>query len=161
MPSFDVVSEVDLQEVQNALQQARKEIEQRYDFKNTNTTLELEDDTITITSSDEYKVRAAYDVLQSKLVRRKVPLRAILPGKVEPAAGGRTRQSFTIQRGIDAEKARSVTKAVKETKLKVQVQIQGDQLRISGKKKDDLQAVIRLLREKDFGIPLQFTNFRD
>ncbi len=161
MPSFDVVSQVDMQEVDNALNQARKEIEQRFDFKDTKTTLTVEKNEIHINSTDDFKVRAAWDILQSKLVRRSVSLKAVVAGKIEPAASGRAKQTLTIQQGIDADKAREIIKAIKETKLKVQSQIQADQVRISGKKRDELQAVIQLLKQKDFGLPLQFINYRD
>jgi uncharacterized protein YajQ (UPF0234 family) len=161
MPSFDVVSKVDLQEVDNALNQARKEIEQRYDFKDSKTEINLEKDGLVINSTDDYKVKAAYDILQSKLVRRNVSLKALVPGKIEPAGGSRAKQLIKIQQGIETEKARAVVKAVKDAKLKVQSQIQGDQVRVTGKKRDDLQEAITLLREQDFGLPLQFENFRD
>jgi len=161
MPSFDVVSQVDMQEVDNALNQARKEIDQRYDFKGSKTELTVEESTIHINSSDDYKVKAALDILQSKLVRRNISLKAIVPGKIEAAAGGRAKQELTVQQGIETEKGRAIVKAVKNSKLKVQSQIQGDQVRISGKKRDDLQAAIQLLKQEDFGLPLQFINFRD
>lgn len=161
MPSFDVVSKVDRQEVDNAVNQARKEIEQRYDFKGTKTEIGLEEDEIRVLSSDEYKVKAAVEVLQSKLARRNVPLKALAYGELEPAAGGRARQTITVRQGIDADQARALVKRIKDAKLKVQAQIQGDQLRVSGKKRDDLQGVIRLLKEEDIDLPLQFTNYRD
>jgi len=161
VPSFDVVSQVDMQEVDNALNQARKEIEQRYDFKDSKTEITLEKDTLWIHSSDDYKVKAALDILQSKFVRRNVSLKALLPGKIEPAGGGRAKQSIKIQQGIDTDKARAIVKAVKDSKMKVQSQIQGDQVRVTGKKRDDLQEAITLLRGQDFGLPLQFINFRD
>jgi hypothetical protein len=161
MPSFDVVSEINMQEVDNALNQARKEIEQRYDFKGSKTELALEKDAITINSSDEYKVKAAWDVLQTKLVRRSIDLKAVVAGKIEPAAGGRAKQTLTLQKGINADQAREIVKAIKETKLKVQAAIQADQVRISGKKRDDLQAAIQTLKQRDFGLPLQFSNYRE
>jgi uncharacterized protein YajQ (UPF0234 family) len=161
MPSFDVVSQVDMQEVDNALNQARKELEQRYDFKDSRTEITLDKDGLTINSTDDFKVKAALDILQSKLVRRNVPLKSLLPGKIEPAGGGRSKQSIKIQQGIDADKARAIVKAVKDAKLKVQSAVQGDQVRVTGKKRDDLQAAIALLRQEDFGLPLQFINFRD
>jgi cyclic-di-GMP-binding protein len=161
MPSFDVVSQVDMQEVDNALNQARKEIDQRYDFKDSKTELTLEGDAIQINSTDDYKVKAALDILQSKLVRRNISLKALVAGKIEPAAGGRAKQELKIQQGIDTEKARAIVKAVKNSKIKVQSQIQADQVRVSGKKRDDLQAAIQLLKQEDFGLPLQFINFRD
>jgi uncharacterized protein YajQ (UPF0234 family) len=161
MPSFDVVSQVDRQEVDNAVNQARKEIGQRYDFKGTKTEITLEDDRIEIISDDDFKVKAVVDILQSKLVRRSISLKALVYGKIEPAAGGRAKQTITVQQGIDIEKARQIVKLVKDTKLKVQGQIQGDQVRISGKKRDDLQQAIQLLKAQDLDLPLQFINYRD
>jgi uncharacterized protein YajQ (UPF0234 family) len=161
MPSFDAVSQVDRQEVDNAVNQARKEIAQRYDFKGSKTEIALEGDVIHVDSADEYKVKAAVDVLQSKLVRRGISLKALVYGKIEPSAGGRAKQDLTVQQGIDTDKARAMVKLVKDRKLKVQAQIQGDQVRISGKKRDDLQTVIQALKDEDFGLPLQFVNFRD
>ncbi len=161
MPSFDVVSQVNLQEVDNAVNQARKEIAQRYDFKDTRTEIAWDKKAITIVSESEFKVKAVVDVLQSKLVRRGVSLKSLKYAPIEPAAGGRARQVIEIQQGIDPERAREIVKVIKDSKLKVQAQIQADQVRVSGKKKDDLQEVIRLLREQDFGLPLQFVNFRD
>ena len=161
MPSFDVVSQVDMQEVDNALNQARKEIEQRYDFKDSKTEVTLDKEGLLINSSDDFKVKAAVDILQSKLVRRNVSLKALLPGKIEAAAGGRAKQQIKIQQGIDTDKARAIVKAIKDSKIKVQSQIQADQVRVSGKKRDDLQEAIALLRQQDFGLPLQFINFRE
>jgi uncharacterized protein YajQ (UPF0234 family) len=161
MPSFDIVSQVDRQEIDNAINQAHKEISQRYDFKDTHTTVELEKDEIRIDSVDDFKVKAAVEVLQEKLARRQVPLKSLLHGKIEPAAGGRAKQTLTVQQGISTEKARDIVKKIKEHKLKVQAQIQGDQVRVSGKKRDDLQTVIGVLKQHDFGLPLQFINFRD
>jgi uncharacterized protein YajQ (UPF0234 family) len=161
MPSFDAVSQVDRQEVDNAVNQARKEIAQRYDFKGSKTEIAVEGDAIHVDSEDDYKVKAAVDVLQSKLVRRGVSLKALVYGKMEPSAGGRAKQEITVQQGIDTDKARAIVKLVKERKLKVQAQIQADQVRISGKKRDDLQTVIQALKDEDFGLPLQFVNFRD
>src|SRR5262249_38487701 len=161
MPSFDVVSQVDPQEVDNALNQTRKEIGQRYDFKGTKTEIREEDNSIHVTSDDDFKVKAVVDVLQSKLVRRGVNLKALVYGKIEPAAGGLAKQTITVQQGIDTDKARQIVKLVKDSKIKVQSQIQGDQVRISGKKRDDLQAAIQLLKAQDVGLPLQFINFRD
>jgi len=161
VPSFDVVSQVNLQEVDNAVNQARKEIAQRYDFKDTRTEIAWDKKAITIVSESEFKVKAVVDVLQSKLVRRGVSLKSLKYAPIEPAAGGRARQVIEIQQGIDPERAREIVKVIKDSKLKVQAQIQADQVRVSGKKKDDLQEVIRLLREQDFGLPLQCVNFRD
>ncbi len=163
MPSFDVVSKVDPQEVDNALNQTRKEIAQRYDFKDTKTEIreDREKSTIHVVSDDEFKVKAVVDVLQSKLVRRGVSLKALVYGKIEPAAGGLAKQDITVQQGIDTEKARHIVKLIKDSKLKVQSQIQGDQVRVTGKKRDDLQAAIQLLKAQDLDLPLQFVNFRD
>ncbi len=161
MPSFDIVSRVDLQEVDNAVNQARKEIGQRFDFKGTRTEFELDKNEINIVSDDEFRVKAAVDVFQSKLVRRSVPLKALVYGKLQPAAGSRSKQTITVQQGINADKARHIVKLIKDRKLKVQAQIQADQVRVVGKKRDDLQAVIRLLKEEDLDLPLQFVNFRD
>ena len=161
MPSFDVVSQVETQEVLNAVNQTRKEVSQRYDFKGSDTSLELEESEIRIESSDDYKVNATVEVLQSKLAKREVPLKALDYGKLEPAAGGRAKQTITVQQGGSTEKARQIIKIIKGEKLKVQAQIQGDQVRISGKSRDLLQQVIELLRAQDLALPLQFINFRD
>ncbi|MGA7990587.1 MAG: YajQ family cyclic di-GMP-binding protein [Thermoanaerobaculia bacterium] len=159
-PSFDIVSEVNLPEAQNAVAQAQKEIAQRYDLKGTSAGLELKERELTLTADTDFALKAVNDLLQTKLAKRGVSLKALAYGKIEPAAKGTVRQPVTIQQGIPSEKAREIVKAVKDSKLKVQVAIQGEQLRVSGKKKDDLQAVMALLRGADFGIPLQFTNFR-
>jgi cyclic-di-GMP-binding protein len=162
MPTFDVVSEVDLQEVRNAVDQARREIGTRFDFKNTSSSIDLGDDELTLHSSTEDRLAALRQVLEEKLVRRKVSLKALTYGKVEEASGGSARQRATIAAGISADKARELNKFIKGLNLKgVQSQAQGDQLRVSGKKRDDLQAAIAALKAEDFGIPLQFTNFRD
>ena len=161
MPSFDIVSVVDMQEVDNAVNQAVKEIAQRYDFKGSKTEVSLEKDgTIRLQTEDEFRLKASVDVLQSKFVRRAVSLKALQYGKVEPASGGRVRQVVTIQQGIETEKAKEIVKAIKDAKMKVQASIQADQVRVSGKNRDDLQAVIALLKGKEFGIELQFTNYR-
>jgi cyclic-di-GMP-binding protein len=161
MPSFDVVSQVDMQEVDNAVNQTRKEVGQRYDFKGSETEILLEKNEIRIVSQDEFKVKAVVDVLQSKMVRRQVPLKALVYGALEPAAAGRARQTVTVQQGIASDKARQIVKIIKDSKLKVQVQIQGDQVRVSGKLRDDLQRVIQLLKQQDLEVALQFVNFRD
>ncbi len=158
--SFDITTGVDLQEVDNAVNQARKEIGQRYDFKDTKTSIAVDKQSIHIVSDDDFKVKAVVDVLQSKLVRRGISLKALVYGKIEPAAGALAKETITIQQGIDADHARQIVKLVKDRKLKVQVQIQADQLRVSGKKRDDLQAVIALLKTADFDVPLQFVNYR-
>jgi cyclic-di-GMP-binding protein len=151
---------VDLAEVSNAADQAKREIVQRFDFKNTGTVLEQDADLVEFRSSTEDRLKAAVDVFKDKCVRRKVSLKALREGPVLPAAKGTYRQSVHINRGISEEKAREITKFVKGLRLKAQTQIQGDQLRISSPKKDDLQTVIQALKDGDFGIPLQFTNYR-
>jgi hypothetical protein len=161
MPSFDVVSKVDLQEVDNALNQTRKEVAQRYDLKDAKTEIGWDQKELIITSADDFKVKAVVDVLQSKLVRRNVPIKNLDYGKVEPAAGGRARQVIKVLQGIDSEKAREITKMVKSSGVKVQAQILEDQVRVNGKKRDDLQEMIQALRGADFGIALQFVNFRE
>jgi len=161
MPSFDVVSQVDPQEVDNALNQTRKEVGQRYDFKGSKTEIRQEENDIHIVSDDDYKVKAVVDVLQSKLVRRGVSLKALVYGTIEPGPGGLAKQTITVQQGIDTDKARHIVKLIKDSKIKVQAQIQADQVRVSGKKRDDLQAVMQLLKQQDLDLPLQFTNFRD
>ncbi len=161
MPSFDVVCRVDLQEVDNAINQTLREIGQRFDFKSAKTELRREDTAIHLVSADDYKVRAASDILREKLARRQVPLKAVQAGPVEPGPAGSAKQTLTLQQGIPTDKAREMVKLVKDAKLKVQVAIQGDQLRVTGKKRDDLQAVMKLLREQDLGIAVQFTNFHD
>jgi len=162
MPSFDVVSEIDAQEVRNAVDQASRELATRFDFKGTNSSIELKDLEIEMHSSSEDRLTALRQVLEEKLVKRKVSLKALEFLKVEDAAGGTVRQAATINAGISSEKARSVNKAIKELGLKgIQSQTQGDQVRVTGKKRDDLQAVIAGLKEVDLDIPLQFINFRD
>lgn len=158
--SFDVVSEIDLQEVRNAVQQTVKEIQTRFDFKGSQTEVRLSEGALELSSSDEYKLKSAADVLKDKLVKRKVSLKALRPGNIESALGGSVRQRIELQSGIPIEKAREIVKLVKNTKLKVQTSIQGDQLRVSGKNKDDLQQVIQLLRDTDLDIHMEFTNYR-
>jgi cyclic-di-GMP-binding protein len=158
--SFDVVSEVDQHEVKNALDQASREIQTRFDFKGTGTGMSLDEDLIEVRSSTENRLKAAVDVLREKFVRRSISLKALRAGPVLPAAKGTVRQSLHINRGISEDKARELTKFIKASGIKVQAQVQGDQLRVTGKKKDDLQAVIKALKDKDFDIPLQFTNYR-
>ena len=158
--SFDIVSETDRQEVANAIQQAQKELAQRFDFKGSKSSIELTADEIVLVSDNEGKLRSVRDIVESKLVKRKVSLKALDYGKVDAAALGTVRQRATIVQGIEIEKAKAIVKAVKEAKLKVQISIQGDQVRIVGRSKDDLQHAIALVKEHDFGIPLQFTNYR-
>jgi len=159
-PSFDVVSQVNLPEVSNAVAQAQKEIAQRFDLKGTAAGLTLAGTELTLTANDDFGLKAVNDLLQGKLVKRGVPLKALDYGKPEPAAKGTVRQLVKIQQGIATEKAKEIVKAIKDAKLKVQAAIQGDQVRVTGKKKDDLQQVIALLKGSDFGLPLQFTNYR-
>ncbi|GAB4239391.1 MAG: YajQ family cyclic di-GMP-binding protein [Deltaproteobacteria bacterium] len=160
MPSFDVVSVVNLQEVDNAVNQAVKEIGQRYDFKGSKTEVSLEKDGIKVLTDDEFRLKAVVDILQSKFVKRGVPLKALQYGKVEPASGGCVRQVISIQQGIPKEKGREIVALVKQTKRKVQPQIQDEQVRVTGKSIDDLQEVIRMLKGKDLGIEMQFVNLR-
>lgn len=158
--SFDVVSEVDMQEVDNAVNQAIKEIGTRYDFRGSKSEISLEGDTIKLIGDDEYKLGAVVDVLKGKMVKRNVSIKNLEFGKVEPASGATVRQLVTIKKGISQENAKKVTKAIKDMKIKVQASIQGDQVRVSGKDKDDLQAVIQMLKNLDVLVELQFTNFR-
>jgi uncharacterized protein YajQ (UPF0234 family) len=161
MPSFDVVSKVTMHEVENALQNAQKEVSTRYDFRDTGSELELTTEGIVIQSGSESRLEAARLVLYEKLVKRGVSLQSMDPQKVEPGSKGSFKQLVKMTQGIAIEKARDIVKHLKDSKLKVQAAIQGDQLRITGKKKDDLQAAIQSLRAQDFGLPLQFMNFRD
>lgn len=160
MPSFDIVSKVDLQEVDNAINQALKEIAQRYDFKGTTNELELEKDGLRILAADDYKLQAIKDILVGKLVRRNVSPKCLDYGKEEPASGGAVRVRASIVQGISKEKGKEIVKLIKETRLKVQAQIMEDQVRVTGKKIDDLQGVIQALKGKDVGIELQFENMR-
>jgi cyclic-di-GMP-binding protein len=162
MPTFDVVSEVDMQEIRNAVDQASREISTRYDFKGTDSTVELTDKTIELHSESDQRLKALVQVLEEKLVKRKVSLKALDYGKVEDATKGTVNQTVSLNVGINQDKGKEIGKFVKELGLKgVQHQIQGDQLRVSGKKRDDLQSAIEAMRNHDFGIPLQFVNFRD
>src|SRR5258707_2965636 len=160
--SFDIVSKVDLQEVSNAIQNALKEIHTRFDLKDSKSDIQLEGkEALVLSSADEYKLKAVTDILQSKLVKRGVPIKALSYGTVEPAAGSSVRQKITMQQGIPIEKAREIVKVVKDSKKKVQASIQGDTIRVSGKDRDSLQEIIALLRGHDFGIDMQFTNYRN
>jgi cyclic-di-GMP-binding protein len=162
VPSFDVVSEVDMQEVRNAVDQTARELATRFDFKGTGSSIEQADKVLTLTAPTEDRLAAVRQVLEEKLVRRDVSLKALDYAKVEEASGGTARQRVSIVAGISSDKAREVNKIIKDLGVKgVQSQTQGDQVRVTGKKRDDLQAVIRGLKERDLGIPLQFTNFRD
>ena len=158
--SFDVVSKTDMQEVTNAVQQARKELSTRFDFKGSESEIELTNEEIVLVSDDEQKLKSVRDVLEDKMVKRKIAIKALDYQKIEQAMGGTVRQKVKIIDGIEIEKAKAIVKRIKDAKIKVQASIQGDQVRIAGKKKDDLQSVMTLLREHDFGIPLQFINYR-
>ncbi len=164
MPSFDVTSKVDLQEVDNAVNQARKEIAQRYDFKGSKAAIDFDrtEGTLTLTADDEFKMQSLWEVLETRLVRRKVPLKNMKRGEIERGANDTVRRVVTLQQGIPTEASREIVKFLKDRKLKkVQPAIQGDQLRISSGSRDELQAVIALLREQDFGVELQFGNYRE
>ena len=160
--SFDVVSKIELPEVSNAIQQALKEIQQRYDLKGSNSTIQLveKDNKILLASADDFKLKAVIEILEQKLIKRKVSLKGLEYGVVTPAAGSSVRQEIKLQQGIDADKARKIVQAVKDSKKKVQVSIQGDLLRVAGKDRDTLQEVMHLLRTGDFGLDLQFINYR-
>lgn len=160
--SFDIVSEVNLQEVDNALNQARKELGQRYDFKGITTTLDFaeKEKTITLTTGDEFHLKSAVDILQSKLIKRGVPIKALKYGSVENAAGGTVRQIITLRVGIDKEDAKTIVKMIKDSKVRVQAQIMDNQVRVSGKDKDDLQQIIKMMNDANFPFALQFVNYR-
>jgi uncharacterized protein YajQ (UPF0234 family) len=158
--SFDIVSQVDRAEVTNAIHQTVKEVRQRFDFKGSNANVSLEENDLVLSAEDETKLRNMNDIFQQKLVRRGVPLKALSYGTVEPAAGGTVRQRVQIQQGIPQEKAKEIVKSIKDSKAKVQASIQGDTVRVSGKDRDTLQQVIAGLKAKDFGINMQFTNYR-
>ncbi|HWQ54166.1 MAG TPA: YajQ family cyclic di-GMP-binding protein [Bryobacteraceae bacterium] len=160
--TFDVVSKIELPEVANAVQQTMKEVITRFDLKDSKSTVELneKDNKIQLASKDEFKLKSVVEILQSKLVRRQVPLKGLVYGPVIPAAGSSVRQEITLQQGIPIEKAREIVKKIKDSKIKVQASIQGDFVRVSGRDRDLLQAVIKLLRDTDFGIDMQFTNYR-
>jgi hypothetical protein len=158
--SFDIVSKIEMTEVTNAVTQALKEIGQRLDFKGSKSSITQEKDALVILSDDEFKLKSVVDILQGKLVKRGVPIKNLSYGKIEPAQGGAVRQRVTLQQGIPTEKAKEIVKAIKDAKMKVQASIQADQVRVSGKSRDDLQAVIALLKSREFGIELQFTNYR-
>ncbi|MDW7651813.1 MAG: YajQ family cyclic di-GMP-binding protein [Bacillota bacterium] len=158
--SFDVVSQVNMQEVDNAINQTNKEIGQRYDFKNSKAEVTLEDGNLKIIAEDDFRIRSVVDILQTKLIRRNVPIKNLEYGKVEEAGGGMARQIVGLKQGIDTETAKKMVKDIKGLKLKVQAQIMDDQLRVSGKKRDDLQDVIAFLKENDYNLELQFINYR-
>lgn len=158
--SFDVVSVVNMQEVDNAVNQTIKEIQQRYDFKNSKTQLTVEKEELKVITDDDFKLKSVVDILQTKLIRRGVPIKNLDYGKVEPASGNTVRQIIKICQGIETEKAKQMVKDIKNMQLKVQAQIMEDQVRVTGKDKDDLQVVITALKGKDYGVELQFTNYR-
>lgn len=158
--SFDIVSEVDRAEISNAINQTMKEVRQRFDFKGSNAEVALEKEELVLTGEDETRLRNMNDILQQKLVRRGVPLKALSYGKTEPAAGATVRQHVSIQQGIPQEKAKEIVKFIKDTKVKVQASIQGDVVRVTGRDRDTLQDVIAKLKARDFGINMQFTNYR-
>lgn len=161
MPSFDAVSEINMQEVDNAVNQARKEILQRFDFKGTKTTIELDKNLLKIVSDDDYKMNSVLDILRAKMSKRGIDLKSMDVGKVEPAHGSLVKCEVKLIEGIDADNAKKITKAIKESKMKVQAQIQDNQVRVTGKKRDDLQEAIALIKTIDVAVPLQFKNFRD
>lgn len=161
MPSFDIVSEVDFQEVRNALDQANREISTRYDFKGSEARVEQAENLLTVYADDEFKVGQALDILQAKLAKRKVDLKCLDIADAESASGGKARQQVTIRQGISQDVGKRLVKLIKAEKLKVQAAIQGEQIRVSGKKRDDLQQVIQLVKNREQGLPLQFVNFRD
>ena len=158
--SFDIVSETNMQEVANAIQQAQKELAQRFDFKGSKSEIELGKDEVILVSDDETKLRSLKDIVEGKLVKRKVSLKSLDYGKIEDASLGTVRQRARIVQGIETEKAKEIVRAIKDAKIKVQASIQSDQVRVTGRSKDDLQRAIALVKGNDFGIPLQFTNYR-
>src|SRR3982751_1154354 len=160
--SFDVVSKIELPEVLNAVQQTQKEVQQRYDLKDSHSSVELKEkeNKILLASQDEFKLKAVVDILESKLVKRKVPLKGLSFGTIIPSAGSTVKQEITLQQGIPIEKAREIVKKIKDSKLKVQASISGDFVRVAGKDRDTLQSVIKLLRDNDVGIDMQFINYR-
>ncbi|MBS4030384.1 MAG: YajQ family cyclic di-GMP-binding protein [Clostridiales bacterium] len=158
--SFDVVSKVDLQELDNAINQTNKEISQRYDFKGSKAEVRLEGESLKISAEDDFRLKSAVDILQTKMIRRQVPIKNLEYGKLEDASGGTVRQLIKVHQGIESEKAKQIVKDIKGLKIKVQAQIMNDQIRVSGKNRDDLQAVIAFLRENDYDLELQFINYR-
>ena len=160
MPSFDIVSKVDMQEVDNAVNQTVKEIAQRYDFKGSKCEVTLEKESLKVLADDDFRLKSIIDILQSKFIKRGISVKALQYGKAESASSGMVRQVITIQQGISKEKGKEINGVIKETKLKVQSQIQDDQVRVTGKNIDDLQEVIRILKGKDLDVEMQFINFR-
>ena len=161
MPSFDIVSKVNMQEVDNAVNQAKREIETRYDFKGSRCSISLLKNEIEIIADNDFKLNQVLEVLKAKAVKRGINLKSLVPGKIEKASGDTVRQKISIKQGLSQEEAKELSKIIKDTKLKVQTQIMGDELRVSGKKIDDLQSVIAHLKSIDYKVPLQFTNYRD
>lgn len=158
--SFDIVSKMDMQELTNAVNQAEREIENRFDFKGSKSSLKLDKDALVIASDDEYKLNAVIDILQTKMVKRGLSLKNVEYGKIEPASMGTVRQRLTLKQGIDQENSKKINILIRDSKLKVESQIQGDQIRVTGKSKDDLQQIMQLLRKADLSLDLQFTNFK-
>lgn len=158
--SFDIVSEIDMQEMDNAVNQAVKEMTGRFDFKNSKSSIELGEKDLTLASDDEFKLKSVIDILETKMIKRGISLKSLDFGKVEPASGGTVRQVAKLKQGLDQDSAKKIVKLIKDSKLKVQASIQGDQVRVTGKSRDDLQAVIQLLRNSDLTVDLQFTNYR-
>jgi hypothetical protein len=161
MPSFDIVSEIDMQEMDNALNQVKKEIATRYDFKGSNASIELADDGITVVGDSDSRVNTITEILRAKMVKRKLDAKCLEYGDIENASGGNKRQQVSIKQGVSTELAKKIVKLIKQEKMKVQAAIQGEQVRVTGKKRDDLQAVMALVRGMDADRPLMFTNFRD
>ncbi|GIP27307.1 YajQ family cyclic di-GMP-binding protein [Paenibacillus sp. J23TS9] len=158
--SFDIVSKFDLQEMNNAISQAEREIETRFDFKGSKSSLKLDKDALVIVSDDEYKLNAVIDILQTKMIKRGLSLKNVDYGKIEPASMGTVRQRITLKQGIDQENAKKINVLIRDSKLKIKSQIQGDQIRVTGKSRDDLQAIMQLLRKADLSLDLQFTNLK-
>ncbi|GIQ65203.1 UPF0234 protein yitk [Paenibacillus cisolokensis] len=158
--SFDIVSKVDMQELENAIRQTEREIETRFDFKGSKSSITMEKEELVVVSDDDYKLRSVLDILLSKMAKRGVPVKNLDYGKIEPAAGGTVRQRIRLRQGIEQDVAKKINTLIRDSKLKVKSQIQGDQIRVSGKSRDDLQAVMRLLKEADLPLELQFTNYR-
>ena len=158
--TFDIVSQVDLQEVTNAVNQAVKELRTRFDFKGSRSDISYDGEQITLVGDDEFKLKNVVDILEGKLVKREINMKALLYGKIEPSAKDTVRQRLTFVQGVDKEIARVITKLVKDSKLKVQAAVQGDQVRVSGKNRDDLQKIMQMIKDHEFDIPLQFVNFR-
>jgi hypothetical protein len=160
MHSFDIVSKINMQEMANAIQQATKEIETRYDFKGSKSSIELGKDEITVVSDDDFKLKSVIDILQNKMIKRGIPIKALKYGKEEEAAGGTVRMKIKLQQGIEQENAKKIVATIKDTKLKAQAAIQGDQVRVTAKSIDDLQTIMKLLKEKEFDFAMQFDNYR-